>query len=176
MKKFIKNLPLQNCWADFEDFEIISQIPRVILFKNCALNCCLSIHMALVKGGYFHYKDLDKFFNLFIWNCQSDFENNFIEIVLRWPFSKMFAKFWSVTENGSGEWGLLALNGHEEILKKKTSPRGPMVRFRNIFTEMLLRWLFSETVCKTLWWMGATGMIWTWTNFTNSSFLKQILK
>ena len=36
---------------------------------------------------------------------------------LGWPFQKLSVKFWSVHKHGSGEWGLLALYGHEEILK-----------------------------------------------------------
>ena len=36
------------------------------------------------------------------------------------PFWKIFAKFWSIQRHGPGEWGLLALFRHEEILKNST--------------------------------------------------------
>ena len=37
------------------------------------------------------------------------------------PFQKLFAKFGFVYKHGSGEWGLPALYGHKEILKKSSS-------------------------------------------------------
>ena len=58
-------------------------------------------------------------------------------------FKKLFAKFWSVHKHGSGERGLFALYGHEEILKIYSSPK-PLVIFWNNFTEMFLDWPFSE--------------------------------
>ena len=64
MKKFLKNLLLRNCWSDFE---IISQeCFLVTFFKNCSQNFDPSINMALVKGGFLHYRDMKKFLkNLF---------------------------------------------------------------------------------------------------------------
>ena len=42
--------------------------------------------------------------------------NNFIEMLLGWPFSKLFVKFWSIHKHGISECGLLALYKHIEIL------------------------------------------------------------
>ena len=74
------------------------------------------------------------------------FWNNFTGMFLWWPFSKMFAKFWSVHKHGSGEWGLLAPYGHEGILKK-SSPK-LLVRFWNNFTGMFLGWPFQKLFAK----------------------------
>ena len=65
---------------------------------------------------------------LLLCNRQSDFEMISQECSMGDPFQKMFAKFRSVHEHGSGKWGLLALYGHEEILKKSSSLK-PLVRF-----------------------------------------------
>ena len=46
----------------------------------------------------------------------SDFEIISQECSLGDLFQKLFPKFWSVNKYGSGEWGIFALNGHEEIL------------------------------------------------------------
>ena len=61
--------------------------------------------------------------NLLLWNRSSDFEINLLECSLGDPFQKLFVKFLSIYKHGSGEWGLLALSGHEEILKKSSSPK-----------------------------------------------------
>ena len=66
---------------------------------------------------------------------------------LGWPFSKLFAKFWSIQKHGSDEWGLLALYGHEKILKKSSSQK-PLVWFWNNFTGMFLGWPFSKMFTK----------------------------
>ena len=59
MKKFLKNLLLQNRWSDFE---IISQECSLgDLFKNCLRNFDPSINMALVNRGFLHYMDMKKF-------------------------------------------------------------------------------------------------------------------
>ena len=85
--------------------------------------------MALVNGGFLHYRDMKKFLkNLLLRNCWSDFEIISQECSLGDPFQTLFAKFCSAYNHGSGEWGLLALNGHEEILKKLFSPK-PLVIF-----------------------------------------------
>ena len=85
--------------------------------------------MALVNGGFMHYTDMKKFFkNFLLRNCWSDFEIISQECSLGDPFQKLFAKFLSVHKHGSGEWGLLALYGHEEILKKSSSLKA-LVRF-----------------------------------------------
>ena len=52
-------------------------------------------------------------------------------------FQKVCTKFWSVHKHGSGKWELLALYGHEEILKISSSLK-PLVRFWNTFTGMFL--------------------------------------
>ena len=84
--------------------------------------------MALVNGGFLHYGDLKKFLkNLLLQNRWSDFEIVSQECSLGDPFQTVFAKFLSIHKHGSGEWWLLALYGHEEILKK-SSPK-PQVRF-----------------------------------------------
>ena len=75
--------------------------------------------MALVNGGFSHYGDMKKFLKIFfLRNCWSDFEIISQEYSLSDPFQKLSAKFLSVYKYGSGEWGLFALYGHEEILKK----------------------------------------------------------
>ena len=84
--------------------------------------------MALVNGGSSHYRDMKKFLkNLLLRNCRSDFEIISQKCFLGDPFQKLLAKFLSVYKYGSGEWGLFALYGHEEILKKLFSPK-PLVR------------------------------------------------
>ena len=85
--------------------------------------------MTLVNGGFSHYRDMKKFLKKFLLqNCWSDFEIISQECSLDDPFQKMFAKFLSVYKYGSGELGLFALYGHEEILKKLFSPK-PLVTF-----------------------------------------------
>ena len=109
MKKFVKNLLLRNCWSDFE---IISQECSlgVTLFKKCLRNFDPSINMALVNGGFSHYRDMKKILkSLFLWHCRSDFEITSQECSLGDPFQKLLVKFWSVHKSGSGEWGLFAL-------------------------------------------------------------------
>ena len=147
-KQFFKNLLLWNHWSDFE---IISQ---ECFFgdplQNCLRNFDPSINMALVNGGFLHYRDMKKFLkNLLLWNCWSDFEIISQKCSLGDLFQKLFAKFWSVYKHGSGEWGLLALKGHEEILKKSCSPK-LLVRFWNNFTGMFFGWPFSKIVRKIL--------------------------
>ena len=84
--------------------------------------------MALVNGAFSHYRDMKKFLKILLPNCWSDFEIISQEYFLSDPFQKLFAKFLPVYKCGSGEWGLFALNGHEDILKK----------------------LFSKTACQIL--------------------------
>ena len=75
--------------------------------------------MALVNGGFLHYTDMRKFLkNLLLGNRLSYFEIVSQECSLGDQFfKKLFPKFSSVHKHGSGEWGLLALYGYEEILK-----------------------------------------------------------
>ena len=85
--------------------------------------------MALVNGGFLHYTDMKKFFkNFLLRNRWSDFEIISQECSLGDPFQKLFANFLFVHKHGSGEWGLLALYGHEEILQKLSFLK-PLVRF-----------------------------------------------
>ena len=85
--------------------------------------------MALVNGGFLHYMDMKKFSkNLLLRNRSSDFKIISQECSLGDRFQTLFAKFLSIHKHVSGEWGLLALYGHEEILKKSSSPK-PLVRF-----------------------------------------------
>ena len=66
--------------------------------------------------------------NLLLRNRMSDFEVILQECSLGDPFQNLFAKFLSIHKHGSGEWGLLALYRHEEILKKSSSQK-PLVQF-----------------------------------------------
>ena len=149
MKKFLKNLLLQNRWSNFE-----------IILQECSLGdpfqkLCAKFWSAKKHGsdefGLFAlYRDMEKFLkNLFLQNCWSDFEIISQECSFGDPFQKLFAKFWSVHKHGSGEWGLLALYGHEEILRKSFSPK-LLVRFWNNFTGMFFGWPFSKTVREIL--------------------------
>ena len=136
MKKFLKNLLLRNRWSDFE---IISQeCSWGNPFQKCSQNFDPSINMALVNEGFLYYMDMKKFLkNLLLRNRWSDFEIISQECFLGDPFQILFAKFWFVHKHVSGEWGLLALYGHEEILKKSCSQK-PLVRFWNNFAGMSL--------------------------------------
>ena len=50
--------------------------------------------MALVNGGFLHYRDMKKFLkNLLLRNCWSDFEIISQECSLGDPFQKVFANF-----------------------------------------------------------------------------------
>ena len=92
MKKFLKNLLLRNCWSDFE---IISQECSLgNPFQNCSRNFDPFINMALVNGGFSHYRDMKKFLkNLHLRNCWSDFEIISMECSLGDPFQNLLAKF-----------------------------------------------------------------------------------
>ena len=58
------------------------------------------------------------FKNLLLCNRSSEFEIISQECYLGDPIQKLFAKFRSVHKDDSGEWELLALYRHDEILKK----------------------------------------------------------
>ena len=73
--------------------------------------------MALVNGRSLHCTDMKKFLKIFF----SETTGQILKIIsqecfLGYPFQKLSAKFLTVHTHGSGEWGLLALNGHKEIL------------------------------------------------------------
>ena len=84
--------------------------------------------MALVNGGFVHFMDTKKFLKNPLRNRWSNFEIFSQECSCGYPFQKLFTKFLSVHKHGSGEWGLLALYRHVEILKESSSPK-PLVRF-----------------------------------------------
>ena len=143
MKKFLKNLRLRNRWSNFE---IISQ--------ECSFSGSIQKFWSVHKHGscewgllalYVHEENLQKSSP----KPLVRFWNNFTGMFLAWPFSKIFCKIWSLHKLGSGEWGLFALYGHEEILKKSCSPK-PQVQFWNNFTGMFLWWPFSKIVWKIL--------------------------
>ena len=92
MKKFSKNLLLRNCWLDFE---IISQECSIGgPFKKLFAKFLSSINMALVNGGFLHYRDTKKFLkNLLLRNRWSDFEIISQECSLGDLFQTMWAKF-----------------------------------------------------------------------------------
>ena len=63
-------------------------------FKNCSRNFDPSMNMALVNGGFLHYRDMKKFLkNLLLRNGRSDLEVISQECSLGDPFQKVFAKF-----------------------------------------------------------------------------------
>ena len=103
--------------------------------------------MALVNGGFSHYRDMKKFLKNLLRNCWSNFEIISQECSLGDPFQKLFAKFWSVYKYGSGERGLFALYGHEEILKILFSPK-PLIRFEIISQECSLGDPFQKLFTK----------------------------
>ena len=71
--------------------------------------------MALVDGGFLHYRDMKKFLrNLLLRKCWSDFEIISQECSLGDPFQKVFAEFRSLHKHGSGEWGF----SHHRDMKK----------------------------------------------------------
>ena len=73
MKKFLKNLLLRNCSSDFE---IISQECSLgDPFQKLFAKLYLSMNMALVNGGFLHYRDMRKFLkHLLLRNCYLDLE------------------------------------------------------------------------------------------------------
>ena len=66
--------------------------------------------------------------NLLLRNCLSDFEIISQECSVGDPFQKLFTKFLSILKHGCGKWGLIALYGNEEIVKKSYSQKS-LVRF-----------------------------------------------
>ena len=143
-KKFLKNLFL---WNRLSDIEIISQECSLFHPFQTVLTKFWSVHEhGSGEWGFLHYTDMKKFLKNLLRICWSDFEIISQECSLGDPFQKLFAKFWSVHKHGPGEWGLLALYGHEEEIHKKSSSLKPLVRFSNNFTGMFLGWPFSNIV------------------------------
>ena len=115
-----------------------------VFFKNCSQNSIPSKTLVAMAMKWI-FKQFYK--NILLWNHWSNFEIISQEHTLGDPFQKLLSKFWSVHKHGSGEWGLLALYRHEEILKKSSSPK-LWVRFWNNFTEMFLWWPFQKLIGK----------------------------
>ena len=90
-KLFLKNLLF---WNHGSNFEIISQECSLgDPFQNCLQNFDLPKNMALVNGGFLHYRDMKKFLkNLLLQNCRSDFEI-ISQCSFSDPFQKLYAKF-----------------------------------------------------------------------------------
>ena len=126
MKKFLKNLLLQNRWSDFE---IISQECSLgDLFQKLFANFDLSINMALVNGGFLHYMDMKKFLkNLLLQNRWSDFEIISQECSLGDLFQKLFANFDPSINMALVNRGFLHYMDIKKFLKKSSSPK-PLVR------------------------------------------------
>ena len=93
-----------------------------------------SRNMALVKGGYLYHTEMKKYL---LWNQWSGFEMMSQKYSYDNPFKKLLAKFWSIKKHDSGEWDLLALYGHEEILLNSYTLKR-LIIFWNNFTEMFL--------------------------------------
>ena len=90
--------------------------------------------MAPINVGFLHYTDMKKILkkNFFLWNHWSNFEIISHDCSLGDPIWKLLAKFWSVNRRGPGEWGLFALYGFEEIIKKIFLLRNPWSVFEII--------------------------------------------
>ena len=97
----------------------------------------------------------------------------------KWPFSKMFAKFWFVKKHGSdvGRQGILALNRHEKILEISSSLKR-MVRLWNDFTEMFLfkNCVWNFNLQRWFWLVLGIYTIQAWRNCSKFFFSGQILK
>ena len=136
MKKFLKNLILRNRWSDFE---IVSQECSFgDPFQNLFAKCDPSVNMALVNGGFLHYRDMKKFLkNLLLWNCWSDFEIISQECSLGDPFQKLLQNFylsiiwlwWMGAFCTIQTWRNSCLYS-----AKKSCSQKPLVRFWNNFT------------------------------------------
>ena len=130
--QFFKHHLLPNHLNNFLGRNVLWEVH----FRNCSQN--LIPTKTACNGNQVEFsKKLFK--NIFLWNHWSDFEIisqkcslNF----LGWPFSK-------IVRNDYGGEGLLALYGHEEILRNSSSLR-PLIRSWNNFTEMFLGWHFSK--------------------------------
>ena len=71
--------------------------------------------------------------------------SQFTEMFLKWPLSKMLVKFWSVHEQGSGEWELLDYMNINKIIKIFSEKYWSDFE---IISEMFLEWPFSELFLK----------------------------
>ena len=108
--------PLQNLFTEFDsiknsgchgnEIEFFQQFLKNLLrnlLKNCSRNFDPSINMAVVNGGFLHYINMKKFLkDLLFRNHWSGFEIISQECSFCDPFQKLFAKFWSAQNHGSG--------------------------------------------------------------------------
>ena len=115
IKKFLKNLLLGNHWSEFG---IISQDCSLCDPFQKLFTKYWSVEKHGCHGGrlFFIVWNSEKFFKILLLKLLVRFWNNFIEIVLGWPFQKLFAKVLWVNKHGISKWGLLALYKHIEIL------------------------------------------------------------
>ena len=123
VNNFFKHL-LPNRWANLDQ-----------TWHECSLGGTLQkmfTEFDSIKNSGCHGNEIEffkQFFkDLLLWNHWFDFEIISQKCSLGAPFQRFFAKFTSVQKHGSGEWGLLALYGHEETIKKSSSLK-PLVRF-----------------------------------------------
>ena len=136
LKKCLQNL-LWNCRANFE---IILQKCSLgdpfqkVFAKFWSINKHGSGEWGATCTTYTHMKKFSKI--LLLWNCWSDFDLFYRNVLLVILFKNLSAKFWYINKHFSGEWGLLTRHGHEEILKNFLLK--PMVRFWNNSTEVFL--------------------------------------
>ena len=128
MKKFLKNLLLiktaGQIWNNFTGIRVgISGRP------DCPIRA--SIATGKLPSPFVSPLEKEIFFSETTGQIS---RKKFTGMSLGWPFSNTVRKFWSVHKHGSGKWGLFALYRHEEILKKSSSYKKPLVRFWNNFT------------------------------------------
>ena len=110
VNNFFKHLLLPNCLANLGQ-----------TWQECSLGGPLQkllTEFDSLRNSGCHGNEIEFFKQFFktLWDRWSDFE--IISQKLGDPFQKLITKVWSVKKHGSGEWGLLALYGHVEILKK----------------------------------------------------------
>ena len=112
VNNFFKHLLCPNGWANL--YKILQECSLGGLLQK------LFTEFDSIKNSGCHGNEIEffkQFFkNLLLWNHWSDFAIISQKCSLGDPFQKLFAKFWFVQKHGSGEWGLLALYEHEEIL------------------------------------------------------------
>ena len=134
---------LPNCWANLDQ-----------TWQECSLGGPLQklfTEFDSIKNSGCHGNEIEFFLAILLKSTLKPmvrFWNNFTAMFLGWPFSKTVRQILIPLKHGSGEWGLLALYWHEEILKK--SSQKLLVWFWNNFTGMFLRWPFSKIVCVIL--------------------------
>ena len=104
--------------------------------------------MALVNGGFLHYKDMKRFLKNLLRKCWSDFEIISQECSFGDPFQKLFAKILSAQKHDSDEWGLLALYRDMKKLLKNLLLRNCRSDFEIISQECSLLDPFQKVFAK----------------------------